>query len=146
MEIAIILLAFVLFGALIAAFMTVKKFDGVIDSVADLALHVTDREDWENGTFEKQAERLDDIDDTLCNLDGDQEQTEIAVGELREELAKLEAKLEKLAQRMDEFDDLAEESVQARINADKAWAAGVQSLASYGMNIPRLNTEDLNNG
>ena len=145
MEIAIILLAFVMFGALIAAWLTVRKFDGVIDSVADLALHVTDREDWENATFEKHADRLDDIDETLCNLDGDQETVEIAVGELREELAELVKKLNELARRMDDFEDLADEGVQARIDADKAWAEGVRSLASFGQSIPTINTRSLNN-
>jgi chromosome segregation ATPase len=146
MEIAIILLAFVMFGALIAAWLTVRKFDGVIDSVADLALHVTDREDWENATFERHAERLDDIDETLVDLDGDQETVEVAVGEVREQLAALVAKLNELAKRMDDFEDLADEGVQARIDADKAWAEGVRSLANYGMNVPKLTTEDLNNG
>lgn len=138
MEIAIILLAFVMFGALIVVWMATRKVDNMIDTVADLALHVTDREDWENATFEKHADRLDDIDETLCNLDGDQETVEIAVGDLREAMAALE-------KRVKEIEDMADEGLQARIDADKAWAAGVQSLASFGQNIPTINTRSLNN-
>ena len=50
-----------------------------------------------------------------------------------------------LGKKQKEFEDLADESVRAQIESEKAWAEGVRAIAGFGADIPTLNTKGLNN-
>lgn len=48
-----------------------------------------------------------------------------------------------LKKKQKEFEDLADESVRAQIESEKAWAEGVRAIAGFGAEIPTLNTKGL---
>lgn len=136
MEIAIVLLGMVCVVLCIVCWQTEKKFANIVDMVTDLALHTTEREDWENATFEKHDRRIEGVQDAV-----DIEKAE--VGEAKAQAAQLCVRTDELAKRMDDFDELASEAVKAQMDADRAWADGVRSITSYGDAVPRLNMESL---
>lgn len=136
MEIAIVLLGMVCVVLCIVCWQTEKKFANIVDMVTDLALHTTEREDWENQTFERHDHRIEDAqnlaDEAKRNYEAAKKQAET-----------LCVRTDELAKRMDDFDELASEAVKAQIDADRAWADGVRSITSYGDAVPRLNMESL---
>lgn len=56
---------------------------------------------------------------------------------------KLEARMKELEKQQAEFSELADESVRAQIDSEKAWAEGVRAIAGFGASIPTLNTKGL---
>lgn len=71
---------------------------------------------------------------------------------LKKEMTKLHAyceenekKLAELEKKQEEFSQLADESVRAQIDAEKAWAEGVRAIAGFGASIPTLNTKGIEN-
>lgn len=80
-------------------------------------------------------------------------------GDLKKEMSKLHAYCDEnrkginalknenatLKKKQKEFEDLADESVRAQIESEKAWAEGVRAIAGFGAEIPTLNTKGLNN-
>lgn len=136
MEIAIVLLGMVCVVLCIVCWRTEKKFANIVDMVTDLALHTTEREDWENATFEKHDRRIDGVQDAVKIAKAE-------VGEAKAQAAQLCVRTDELAKRMDDFDELASEAVKAQMDADRAWADGVRSITSYGDAVPRLNMESL---
>ena len=134
MNIAIICLAIVCAGLLVWCWRLNSILDEFIDAVGDLALHVTEREDWENDTLEKHDRRIEAAEASACG----------AVSDKDKKLGEMAGKLEDLSKRMDEFEELAADAVKAQTDADLAWAEGVRSLAGFGAAIPRLNMENLN--
>lgn len=88
---------------------------------------------------------LDQIADTAQN------EAEFRRG-LKKEMTKLHAfcadnekAVKELAKKQDEFDKLADESVRAQIESEKAWAEGVRAIAGYGASVPTLNTRGIGN-
>lgn len=61
-------------------------------------------------------------------------------------LLQLKEELEDLRKKQEEFSQLADESVRAQIDSEKAFAEGVRAITAYGAEIPMLNTKGLNNG
>lgn len=69
-----------------------------------------------------------------------------AIGEGTKEMEeKIGKELEALKEKQKDFEDIADESVRAQIDAEKAWAEGVRSIANFGASIPTLNTKVLEN-
>ena len=80
-------------------------------------------------------------------------------GELKKEMSKLhsycdetrkmsnalKSEIVTVKKKQKEFEDLADESVRAQIESEKAWAEGVRAIAGFGAEIPTLNTKGLNN-
>ena len=127
MNIAIICLAVVCVACLIWCYHLNGQVDELIDMLTDMALHVTEREDWENDVFEKIDRKIGDNNDYSKRLDA-----------VNEELRKLTGKVE-------EFDGLSADSIRAQIDSEKAWAEGVRAIAGYGMNVPKIDTKGLSN-
>lgn len=127
MNIAIICLAVAFAGVLIWCYHLNGQVDELIDMMTDMAMHVTEREDWENDVFEKIDRKIGDNNDYSKRLDA-----------VNEELRKLTDKVE-------EFDGLSADSIRAQIDSEKAWAEGVRAIAGYGMNVPKIDTKGLSN-
>ena len=134
MEISIILLAAVCVAALIWCWRLHRALDELLEMTSDLAMHVTEREDWENKTFERHDARIQAASDAACG----------AVNERNERYEKLENRIEDLSKRVDAFDEAALEAIRAQTDADLAFAEGVRSIAGFGTSVPRLNVESLN--
>lgn len=127
MNIAVICLAVAFAGVLIWCYHLNGQVDELIDMMTDMALHVTEREDWENKTFEKHDRRI--------------EKTE----NLSERLEAVNEELRTITDKMKEFDGLSADSLRAQIKAEEAWADGVRAIAGYGMNVPKIDTRGLSN-
>lgn len=136
MKIAIVLLGVVCVVLCIVCWQAKKKCAEILDMLTDLALHTTEREDWENETFERHDHRIEDAQ----NLADEATRNCKAASEKAEALC---ARVDELAKRMDEFNELTAEAVKAQMDADLAWAEGVRSITSYGSAVPRLDVESL---
>ena len=124
MEIALILMGIALIGLLIWVWRLYDQTDSLLDQMISLAQHSVDRENWENEVFQK--------------IDIKYEKTTKGLEAVNEDIRKLTDKIE-------EFNDLTADSLQAQIDSEKAWAEGVRAIAGYGMSIPTINTRGLGN-
>lgn len=127
MNIAIICLAVAFVGILIWCYHLNGEIDDLLDMLTDTAMHISEREDFENKTFERHDRRI--------------EKTE----NLSERLEAVNEELRTITDKMKEFDGLSADSLRAQIKAEEAWADGVRAIAGYGMNVPRIDTKGLSN-
>lgn len=134
MNIAIICLAVAFAGVLIWCYHLNGQVDELIDMMTDMAMHVTEREDWENKTFEKHDRRVEAV-----------EKENEAIKNLSERLEAVNGELRTITDKMKEFDGLSADSLRAQIKAEEAWADGVRAIAGYGMNVPKIDTRGLSN-
>ena len=134
MNIAIICLAVAFVGILIWCYHLNGLVDELIDMMTDMAMHVTEREDWENKTFEKNDRRIEAV-----------EKENDEIGTLATRLEAVNGELRTITDKMKEFDGLSADSLRAQIDSEKAWAEGVRAIADYGMNVPKIDTRGLSN-
>ena len=130
-KLPIILLALVC--AIIVFYMMIlrAKLEDLFDRISQAALN----------TNEFMAEGKRELSKTHCYVT-DVDET---VKKLRRRVKRLEEKVEALEKQQAEYESLADESVRAQIDAEKAWAEGVRAIAGYGASIPTLNTKELGN-
>lgn len=145
MQIPMILLGVAFLGVLIWCFILSHQIDNLVEVLADLALHCKEREDWENGTFEKHAKRLDEAQKTASYVDLDIKNILEKETAQEQSLGAVNEEIRKLAARVKDFEDLSADSIQAQIDADRAWAAGVRAIAGYGKDFPTIDTRGLGN-
>lgn len=134
MNIAIICLSVAFAGILIRFYHLNCRVDELIDMITDMAMHVTEREDWENKTFEKHDRRVEAV-----------EKENEAIGTLATRLEAVNGELRTITDKVREFDGLSADSLRAQIKAEEAWADGVRAIAGYGMNVPKIDTKGLSN-
>lgn len=116
MTIAVIALAVALVGALYY----IRCVDNAVDAILDQLAATADNEQGFRRELKKEMTKLHSLADEAAKRCND------------------------LSKKQKEFEDLADESVRAQIDAEKAWAEGVRAIASYGVDIPTLNTKGLN--
>lgn len=63
-----------------------------------------------------------------------------------ESFCELDKKIDALSEKLEEFNELASESVRAQIESEKAWAEGVRAITSFGADIPALNLKGIEHG
>lgn len=156
MKIAIILLAV----AAVAELVWIYILNGAVGGIYDRLIEVgnEDKEFWKEAKREMSkihsfaSDNADDIKKLRRRLKETGEGTkEIAKNIERLELRTdkkfdvLKGKMEDLEKKQQEFDELADESVRARIDSEKAWAEGVRAIANFGAEVPHLNTKGLEN-
>jgi len=134
MNIAIICLAVAFAGVLIWCYHLNGQVDELIDMMTDMAMHVTEREDFENKTFERHDRRIEAV-----------EKENEAIKNLSERLEAVNEELRTITDKVKEFDGLSADSLRAQIDSEKAWAEGVRAIAGYGMNVPKIDTRGLSN-
>lgn len=132
MNIAIICLAVVCAACLFWCYRLYGEIDDLLDMLTDTAMHISEREDWENKTFEKHDRRIDTV-----------EKENEAIKNLSERLEAVNGELRTITDKVKEFDGLSADSLRAQIDSEKAWADGVRAIAGYGMNVPKIDTRGL---
>lgn len=134
MNIAIICLAVVCVACLFWCYHLNGEIDDLLDMLTDTAMHISEREDFENKTFERHDRRIEAV-----------EEENEAIKNLSERLEAVNEELRTITDKMKEFDGLSADSLRAQIKAEEAWADGVRAIAGYGMNVPRIDTKGLSN-
>lgn len=132
MNIAIICLAVAFAGILIWCYHLNGQVDELIGMITDMAMHVTEREDWENKTFEKHDRRVEAV-----------EKENEAIKNLSERLEAVNGELRSITDNITELNGLSADSLRAQIDSEKAWAEGVRAIAGYGMNVPKIDTRGI---
>jgi hypothetical protein len=156
MKIALILLAIACLGELLGLFLLNRAIDAIFNMIAETAKNEAEYRDGAAKELSKVHQFASDNADAVKKLR--RRVTEIGDGtkNMAKDAAAFELKVDKrfnyVKEQMQEikkaqeaYDNLADESVRAQIESEKAWAEGVRAIANFGASIPSLNTKGLEN-
>lgn len=130
-KISIILLAIVCAGLVVYLMLLRRKIDELFDILTHTASSFNEFEKGDKKELSKIHSYVTDVDESLKKT--------------RRRLKKAEEAIAELQKQQKEFEIIADESVRAQIDSEKAWAEGVRAIAGYGASIPTLNTKELDN-
>lgn len=156
MKIALILLAVAALGELIALFTLYRMIDEIFDTMAEMGLNEAEYRQGAAKELSKVHQFASDNADAIKKLR--RRVTEIGDGtkNMAKDAAAFELKVDKrfnyvkeqmqeIKKAQEEYSNLADESVRAQIESEKAWAEGVRAIANFGASIPSLNTKGIEN-
>ena len=147
MKIAIYLLAGVCAILTLLVLILFKKVEAFYQLVGDVALEQTEFRKGLKKEMSKLHEFVSDNEKGVKNLKKRIEFVDGTVKDLRKKVDEndkaIHNRVEILKGKVEEFSDLADESVRAQIDSEKAWAEGVRAIAGFGASIPTLNTKGL---
>jgi len=157
---AVIALAIALAGTVIYVRAVDNAVDAILDQIAATAeneanfraglkkemskLHSYCEENA--GETKKLKRRVNDMGEGTKRMD--ESINALLEGAKRNDKRTLQLKedFEDLKKKQEEFDQLADESIRAQIDSEKAFAEGVRAITAYGAEVPMLNTKGLSHG